>query len=424
MAKWPISLVLFATLSAVSVLPCRSDVKVPGPVPVPSGLSEPERSSLLQKRSELLGQRDALEQEIKEQQDQCGHINVKDTAKVASCEVWRTGLEERYGNYRNALKGFKVDVGKKGEAVETDPFYAKQVDTLVPMKDGGHPIDGAGSPRVIPHGLVGGTTWTYGFLRPRKNCDAQCVNLIGRKLDEQLALHCKSQDDPEECLKEGLPFTQENYDMVLSMGSYHTAIEDLATRVVWDGQSFGEFSAKHASVFGSLLGRQFDTLDCHSNGAMLCLAALRNPDDATKTTAKKVRLFGPQINAQAADLWREWGRKNPGSEIEIYINNGDPVPAISWKQPTPQTSAGKAATAVWLTTPVGGPSILADMLMNGWRDGKSGVMDSTLEGFGFKVERFHDSESDPPGTKCGTFDVKCHSMLLYEKRVGMVPVKR
>ncbi len=43
--------------------------------------------------------------------------------------------------------------------------------------------------------------------------------------------------------------------MVVSMGSAHTAIEDFATRVLWDGSSFGEFSRQNMPIFASLKGR-------------------------------------------------------------------------------------------------------------------------------------------------------------------------
>ncbi len=321
------------------------------------------------------------------------------------------------GGTLNLKSGIAPAVQLKGNSPDKKrgTFYTQDMKTLTPLNDGGHPIDAPGSPPAGIHGLVVGTTWTYGFKWPLKHCDAECKKLIRKKLDEQHALYCKSQNNPEDqekCLKEDLPFTPESYDMVLSMGSAHTAIQDLATRVVWDGQSFGEFSRQNAPIFASLKGRHFDMLDCHSNGSMLCLAALRSKE----TTARKVRLFGPQINAEAAARWRDWLDKNPGSELEIYINNGDPIPAISWKQPVPQSTIKKVATAAWMTNPVGGPATLADALMHTWLDSKTAIMDENLGGYGFKVKRFYTSECDRP---C----VECHSMLLYEKHVDVLPTK-
>jgi hypothetical protein len=420
--KWPMLTICVVLVSIFAVLPDLSYGQIPEPNDVPSGLPVREHFALLQLRSDLLSRRDALEKEIKAQQSFCSHVNAKDTMQVVSCGQWREKLKGLYTDYMKDLKQFKVAVNEKtNEAVTEGSFYAKQTDKFEPMK-GGHPIDAPGSPSVGLHGLVGGTTWTYGFLWPHKHCDAQCVGLITRKLEEQLILHCKSQDDPESCKKEGLPFTPESYDMVLSMGSYHTAIEDLATRVVWDGMTFGEFSRHHKEIFSSLSGRKFDTLDCHSNGAMLCLAALRNEDPNTKTTAKKVRLFGPQINAEAAALWHNWMVKNPGSAVEIYINNGDPVPAASWTLTVPRTTIGKIATTTWMATPIGIPGKLIDVLDNVRLDRESAVMDKNLDGYGFKLTRFRISDEDSPGSKCDTsvrININCHSMLLYEKKIDV-----
>jgi hypothetical protein len=222
-------------------------------------------------------------------------------------------------------------------------------------------------------------------------------------LDGQLALFCSSQSDPKKCLATGLPFTSEMYDFVVSMGSSHVAIEDLATRVLFDGTTFGEFSRQHREIFASLKGRQFDTLDCHSNGAMLCLAALRSGE----TTAKEVRLFAPQMNPEAAKRWQEYAA-NTRTTIKIYLNYGDPVTAISWKQPAPQTAAGKAVTAAWLSNPVTGPATLADALFYSYFDSKTGVMDATLKHYGFDVMRSKCNDSP---------SLDCHSMKLYEKQL-------
>ena len=282
-------------------------------------------------------------------------------------------------------------------------FYAMEIHRLTAMANGGHPIDAPGSPPVGLRGLVGGMTWTFGFRRPYVKCEKKCQDDMKRSLDSQLSLYCSSQSNPKKCLDDGLPFTPEMYDLVVSMGSSHAAIEDLATRVVFDGATFGEFSRQNKEIFASLKGRQFDTLDCHSNGAMLCLAALRSGD----THAKEVRLFGPQINPEAAKRWQEYAA-NTNSTIKIYINYGDPIPAISWKQPTPQTLAGQATTAAWLSNPVTSPATFADALFHTYLDSKTGVMDATLEAYGFNVTR----------SKCNDIpSMICHSMTRYEMQL-------
>lgn len=279
-------------------------------------------------------------------------------------------------------------------------FYA-------PM-DTGHPLFLPSLPSE-GHALVGGTTWTYGFAWPHTKCGEECRRQVGAKLEQQLNLFCSSQKDRQGCVQAGLPFTPELYDLVVSMGSSHSAIEDLATRVLFDGASYGEFSRRHKEIFAALKGRSLETLDCHSNGAMLCLAALRSGD----VQAKTVRLFGPQLNPEAARRWQEFAA-NTGAKIEIYINNGDPVPSASWKQPTPQTAAGTAATAVWLSNPVTGPAAFADALFAVYVDSKISIMDYTLRDYGFQVTRAHPTD----GGCTGSPSIACHSMKLYESLVS------
>lgn len=353
-------------------------------------------------RESLALKRNSAEQEI-----------AKIEAHIAAIKSFRAGLSfpkdaQADQKAQQALDKAYEALRKAEELKESDFFYALQTRTLTPMTDGGHPIDALGAPPPGMHGLVGGTTWTYGFRWPADECNTKCQAFIKRDLNKQLELYCSSQSDPRKCIDEGLPFTKENYDFVVSMGNSHSAIEDLATRVIWDGAEFGEFSRKHKEIFASLKGRQFDTLDCHSNGAMLCLAALRSGE----TTAKEVRLFGPQITPGAAALWRDYAAST-GAKVKIYINNGDPVPAASWMQPTPQTPAGKAFTDVWLTNPITGPAAVSNALFHTWLDSKKAVMDEPLKGYGFEVKRFfHRSKSCDNSPS-----IACHSMLGYEQEL-------
>ena len=360
-------------------------------------------------RDSLALKRNSAEQEI-----------AKIEAHIAAIKSFRAGLSFPKDAQADQKAQQALDIAyealrKAEELKESDFFYALQTRTLTAMTDGGHPIDAPGAPSPGIHGLVGGTTWTYGFQWPAYECDTKCQNFIKRDLKKQLELYCSSQSDPRKCIDEDLPFTKENYDFVVSMGNSHSAIEDLATRVIWDGAEFGEFSRKHKEIFASLKGRQFDTLDCHSNGAMLCLAALRSGE----TTAKEVRLFGPQITPGAAALWRDYAAST-GAKVKIYINNGDPVPAASWMQPTPQTPAGKAFTDVWLTNPITGPAAVSEALFHTWLDSKKSVMDEPLKRYGFEVKRFFQQSKSCDNS----LSIACHSMLVYEealKKMKSIP---
>ncbi|MEO5936472.1 MAG: hypothetical protein ABIP81_04590 [Terriglobales bacterium] len=291
--------------------------------------------------------------------------------------------------------------------IESDAFYSLSDRPLSTMNDGGHPIDAAGAP-VGLHGLVGGTTWTYGFRWPYLRCDERCQSDVKRNLYSQLTLFCSSQDKPEKCLAEGLPFSPEMYDLVISMGSAHTFAQDFATRVIFDQKTFGEYSLQNKEIFASLLGRQFDVLDCHSNGALLCLAVLRSG----KTTAKSVRLFGPQMSPAAAQRWQEYSFKTQ-TPIHIYLNVGDPVPALSWKLPAPpQTALDKAATLVEFVHVTSHPvDAAAEALFEVYRDTQTDSMTANLKAYGFKVTRNHDLQ---PASCNRLPGIACHSMKIYE----------
>jgi hypothetical protein len=267
-------------------------------------------------------------------------------------------------------------------------LYALQTSRFEPMNSGGKVVDTSRQP-TDGHGLVGGTTWTYGFKWPQMKCDEACKGDMDKRLYAQLLAYCAQQDDAKKCVADGLPFTPELYDMVISMGSYNTALYDLATRVVFDGATYGEYSRQHKEIFAALKGRKFDVLDCHSNGAMLCLAALRSGD----TTAREVRLFGPQINPEAARIWRDYSRQT-GTKVTVYINSGDPVAPVSWLLPTPPAGTDWNLPNVWLLKTLAGPGKFAAAAFNSFLD--------------IKVVR----------SKCKNIpSLDCHSMKLYEKQL-------
>jgi hypothetical protein len=135
---------------------------------------------------------------------------------------------------------------------------------------------------------------------------------------------------------------------------------------------------------------------------MLCLAALRSCD----VTANEVRLFGPQINAEAAHRWSEFAR-DTGTRVRIFINYGDPVPAAAWAQPPIATPVQKAATLAIMTNPVLGPAKLASAAAAIISDARNGDMDRLLAMYGLSVTRWECSKTLPK--------VECHEMQAYEE---------
>jgi len=120
MVIWTTSRISLVIIAALIALPCITNGQVPQPVDVPSELSEQERSALHQQRTNMLGQRGMLEQEIQEQRSQCGNVNVEDKEKMAFCSEWRARLGEKYTNYMNASNSFKQSVIGKMEALIVD----------------------------------------------------------------------------------------------------------------------------------------------------------------------------------------------------------------------------------------------------------------------------------------------------------------
>ncbi len=321
----------------------------------------------------------------------------------------RDGLNQDSAVSRLAAlnQSFKVESSPAASAF----FYALQTRTLTPMNDGGRPIE-IDEPRPETrgmHGLVGGTTWTFGFKWPLNNCDAVCRKKVERGLKDQLFLFCRSQSDRAKCYAEGLPFDPSLYDMAVSLGSAHTFLDDFATRVIWDQFSYGQFSRKHKEVFAGLKGRNFQTLDCHSNGALVCLAALRSGE----TTAKEVRLFGPQVSPAAMEQWSEL-IKRKGLKVTIYLNEGDPVPALSWNLPAPKSVVGKLAAMSWFTGTGLRTSLITKAILESYLDSKYRIMDERLGSYGVTVIRNRDLET----SKCGRLPkIECHSMRIYESRI-------
>lgn len=127
----------------------------------------------------------------------------------------------------------------------------------------------------------------------------------------------------------GIPYNEavdfDRFNFVLGIASSTSAFTDLRKRVVFDNLSAGKATPKMQSAYNSLKGRSFDELDCHSNGAMICLAALENKD----IVADRVVLYGPQITPDSLALWQGLIASKRVRSVQIYLNQNDPVPAVS-----------------------------------------------------------------------------------------------
>lgn len=180
----------------------------------------------------------------------------------------------------------------------------------------------AGYTRVA-NGLIGGTGWVFEDVHRdvASNLSPEDREAANSRLNDQFT---------EAGLDPATYMAAKDYEFILGLAVSDSASLDLTLRVLSDNDSEGDFSRYTRENYALLKGKHFDVLDCHSNGAMICLAALRNGD----ASARKVRLFGPQLSPDAVREWRllldKGGFGNKIENLEIIIADGDPVPAASY----------------------------------------------------------------------------------------------
>jgi hypothetical protein len=164
------------------------------------------------------------------------------------------------------------------------------------------------------NGLVGGTSWILSYDVPlgasREEADRQREELkaLGQ---EQGKDYVGSVDTAR-------------YNFAVAIAFTTSVVGDLVTRIPYDQITRGQFSAWVRPGYDQLRGRHFEELGCHSNGAMICLAALQNED----VLVKRVVLYGPQLTAESVRIWSRMVPKQVES-VEILINQYDPVPPVS-----------------------------------------------------------------------------------------------
>lgn len=165
------------------------------------------------------------------------------------------------------------------------------------------------------NGLIGGTSWITGYNVPPDSSPELRAKAI-EMLRQQTALA-------------GIPYNEaidfERFNFVLGIAASTTIFTDLRQRVLFDNLTNGQATPQMQNAYSSLKGRSFKELDCHSNGAMICLAALENWD----IKADRVVLYGPQITTESLAMWQELIQTRRVRSVQIYINKNDPVPAVS-----------------------------------------------------------------------------------------------
>jgi hypothetical protein len=162
------------------------------------------------------------------------------------------------------------------------------------------------------NGLIGGTAWVvYASREPGKPAKRMCD-----QIKQQAKLAGSALDASVDC---------EHYDFVLGMAISLDKFTDLKNRVAFDDLTNGQFSAHEQGLYDKLRGKQFAELGCHSNGAMLCLAALENAD----VKADHVVLYGPQVTRESLRMWDQLVRTGKVHSVKVYLNENDMVPELA-----------------------------------------------------------------------------------------------
>jgi hypothetical protein len=161
------------------------------------------------------------------------------------------------------------------------------------------------------NGLVGGTGWRTGYYSP-VGASTEVRERALRMWREQARLNGGPDDTTVDTNR---------YNFVIGVAASTSFIADLGLRVAFDQLSNGTWTRGGQEGYNALKGKRFDELGCHSNGAMICLAALVNRD----ILADRVVLYGPQITPESLRLWNGLVQDGKVKSVTIYVNENDPV---------------------------------------------------------------------------------------------------
>ena len=218
----------------------------------------------------------------------CATIDSKDTTKLASCDNQLAALQNEKDGLLARLKEFNAGVE----------------DTLE-----------HGTYKPSGNGMVGGTGWIVGYNVPKPT--PELIAKSRAMLAEQERLAGNKYSD-------GIDF--DRYNFVIGIAAETDFADDLLKRVgIGDEFTEGQYSVDNMPGYAALAGRSFGELGCHSNGAMVCLAALRNKD----VKADNVVLYGPQITEEGLKQWQKLVDSGQVKSVTLVVNKNDPVPPVS-----------------------------------------------------------------------------------------------
>ena len=134
-----------------------------------------------------------------------------------------------------------------------------------------------------------------------------------------------------------IPPELSRFDFVIGVAYSSNRLADLLARVSRDQFTAIPVPEDERLGYSALRGRRFETLSCHSAGAMLCLLALVNDD----VRATDVVLYGPQVTPSALQVWQRQLSSGRIRSLRIVVADEDPIP--------PAAMMANADSALWLS---------------------------------------------------------------------------
>lgn len=169
--------------------------------------------------------------------------------------------------------------------------------------------------REEPNGFFAGTGWRMAYALPSRPTAA--------KRREAIRLFQSQSEVLGQNYVAGVDTSR--YDFAIGLARSTNKFRDLTSRVLFDQFSAGKATPWMQAEYDRVKGKAFGELGCHSNGAMICLAALENGD----VTARHVVLYGPQITVESLRMWDRLVREGRVGSIEMYVSQNDPIAPAS-----------------------------------------------------------------------------------------------
>lgn len=188
------------------------------------------------------------------------------------------------------------------------------------------------------NGLVGGTGWRTGYYSPVGASPEVRARALQMWRDQT-----RLNGGPNDATVD-----TDLYNFVIGVAVSTNFVADLGLRVWFDQLTNGVSSLSAQEGYNALKGKRFDELGCHSNGAMICLAALMNRDIA----ADSVVLYGPQITPESLRMWNRLVQDGRVKSVTIYVNENDIVaPAALLANRSPPADQAILAAPMFFRAP-------------------------------------------------------------------------